>query len=119
MIDCTIGLDLVRVWRCYKLMAKWICCIFQHLERGVIQLNDLNSLSALSLVLFHHHLYGNIHPALSALVVKEINRERDGEIIDSQLVSDAVQVNYLSSYSHSPSSLHPSSNLLMNTRFLS
>jgi hypothetical protein len=84
--------DYVFSWRCYKIMAKWLCILFGHLGDTVIKMNGLPSLPSVSLKQFYDVIYRDSCSQFSEMVLDAIRRERQGELLDSGIMQDAIEV---------------------------
>lgn len=84
--------EFIAVWQSYKIMTKWIWHLFMHLENGVVKLNELLTLTSVALVNFHKFVYSKYKENLTTLVLRAIEKERDGELIDRTLLQEALQV---------------------------
>ncbi len=88
--------EFISVWQSYKIMTKWIYYLFMHLESGVIKLNELLTLTSVSLVSFNEVIYKKFGEDQTAMTLQCIFREREGELIDIDLMQESLQVCCLS-----------------------
>lgn len=84
--------EFISIWQSYKIMTKWICYLFQHLEAGVIKLNELMTLTSVSLVSFYEVVYKKFASEQTTLTLACILKEREGELIDIELMQESLQI---------------------------
>jgi len=79
-------------WSNHKVMVKWMYRLFMHLDRGLVQNNNLSTLTSVGLKLFCEEIFNSTCSRLQAATVKLINRERNGEDVDQEMLKDIVEV---------------------------
>lgn len=84
--------EFISIWQSYKIMTKWICYLFNHLEGGVIKLNELMTLTSVALVSFYEVVYKKFSTQQTILTLSCILREREGELIDIELMQESLQI---------------------------
>jgi hypothetical protein len=85
--------ELVAVWQSYKLMIKWIGYLFMHLDGGVILINELLTLPSVALMQFHVQVYETqLKNLIPGFLLKAICNEREGELIDVNIMQEVFQV---------------------------
>lgn len=84
--------EFISIWQSYKIMTKWICYLFGHLEGGVIKLNELLTLTSVALKAFYDVVYIKFAAEQTALTLSCILKEREGELIDIELMQESLQI---------------------------
>ncbi|KAJ9181945.1 hypothetical protein P3X46_005988 [Hevea brasiliensis] len=84
--------ELVRKWANYKTMTRWLSRFFHYLERYFIPIRQLPSLQENSFIAFYNLVYGEINGQVRNTVISMINQERNGELIDQELVKSIVTI---------------------------
>ncbi|KAG8658821.1 hypothetical protein MANES_03G193400v8 [Manihot esculenta] len=84
--------ELVTKWANYKIMTRWLFRFFHYLDRYFIPNRRLPSLQETSFIAFYNLVYGEINEQVRNTVISMINQERNGEVIDQDLVKSTVTI---------------------------
>lgn len=79
-----------NAWCNHKIMVTWMFRLFMHLDRGVVQNNNLATLTSVGLKLFKEVVFDQTSGRLRGAVVELLNRERGGEDVDRDLLRATV-----------------------------
>eukprot|EP00708_Paratrimastix_pyriformis_P002138 GAFH01000877.1.p2 GENE.GAFH01000877.1~~GAFH01000877.1.p2 ORF type:complete len:758 (-),score=373.48 GAFH01000877.1:226-2445(-) len=93
---------LYRRWEKYKLLGKILNCIFQYLDRFYTQRDRYTvnragadnplPLKDLADSLFKVHVFDGIKDQVNGIILQFIRREREGEMVDRNMLKSAVEV---------------------------
>ena len=78
--------EFVKHWENHKVMTKWMHRLFMHLDKAYVVNGALPTLTSAGLKLFKSLIYDKFKSELMVTMLAEINKERDGEAIDRQLL---------------------------------
>ncbi len=84
--------ELVRRWEDHKIMNSWLQKFFMYLDRYHVQYQSILSLSDSGLKKFKILVYDYLKPNLIKAVLELINNERQGAIIDSDLMVSCIDI---------------------------
>lgn len=82
----------INVYEIHKLFTKWMWRLFMHLDRGVVAILKLPSLTSVSLSSFYCKIYKSIKHQLILSIIDQINRERNGEMIDRDSLRRCIHI---------------------------
>lgn len=84
--------ELVSRWTRHKVMNKWMQKFFMYLDRYHVKHHSLPNLKSAGLQAFKTLVFDKIKGDIVSAVLKQVNRERDGETVDRALLKQAVSV---------------------------
>lgn len=83
---------LVTRWKNHKLMTKWLSKIFNYLDRYYIVRYNLPKLHNVGIESFRNSVYKELHVKTRLAVLKEMEKDREGEIVDTDLLRDTLSI---------------------------
>jgi cullin 1 len=83
---------LVERWKNHKLMTKWMAKIFNYLDRYYIVRYNLPKLQNVGTRCFRATVYKELHVKTRLAVLKEMEKDREGEIVDADLLRDTLSI---------------------------
>ena len=83
---------LVLRWKNHKLLTKWLSKIFNYLDRYYIVRYNLPKLHYVGIETFRNSVYKELHVKTRLAVLKEMERDREGEIVDTDLLRDTLSI---------------------------
>lgn len=79
-------------WENHTVMNKWLCKVFDILNRSkIVRVNGLPRLNVVELTAFKKHIYEHVKVCAKDAVIELIDKERDGEMINKDLIQNAVK----------------------------
>ncbi|GBG26681.1 Cullin-1 [Hondaea fermentalgiana] len=84
--------ELVVRWKQHEIMDKWMRRFFMYLDRYHVKHHSLPELHEASLKLFRTIVFQEVKPAFVAAILAQINKERDGEVVDRFLLKQCVDI---------------------------
>jgi cullin 1 len=84
--------ELVSRWTRHQVMNKWMQKFFMYLDRYHVKHHSLPNLKSAGLQAFKTLVFDKIKGDIVSAVLKQVNRERDGETVDRALLKQAVSV---------------------------
>jgi len=84
--------ELVRRWDNHKLMIRFLSHVFKYLDRFYVKRLSLPELSEVGSQSFHEIVFNAVKREVRAAILALIQREREGEMIDTKLVKDVVGI---------------------------
>ncbi len=84
--------ELVRRWEDHKIMNSWLQKFFMYLDRYHVQYQSIPSLSDSGLKKFKDLVYDHLKEKVMKGVLELINSEREGAIIDSDLMMSCLDI---------------------------
>lgn len=84
--------ELVKRWQNHKLMNKWMSRFFMYLDRYYVKHHSLPTLEEAGLQSFDRVVFQKIKHRLKWAVLELVEKERNGEIIDTTLVRSCVEI---------------------------
>jgi len=79
-------------WNNHTIMNKWYAKFFTYLDRFYVKHHSLPSLIQAGLTSFKDNIYQQIKVGAKDAILKLIDQERDGEIIDKTLIKNTVEL---------------------------
>ncbi|KAJ0401354.1 hypothetical protein ATCC90586_001771 [Pythium insidiosum] len=83
---------LVHRWQNHKLMNKWMSRFFMYLDRYYVKHHSLPTLEEAGLQSFDRVVFQKIKTRVKWAMLELIEKERNGEIIDTTLMRNCVEV---------------------------
>ncbi|MEW5307923.1 MAG: hypothetical protein WDW36_010291 [Sanguina aurantia] len=84
--------ELFTRWNNHKLMVRWLSRFFNYLDRYYVLRHSLNLLKDVGLLCFKDLVYKDIHVKTCASLLKLVEREREGELVDRALVKNILGI---------------------------
>lgn len=84
--------SLVARWKNHKLLTKWLSKIFNYLDRYYIVRYTLPKLQSVGIESFRNSVYKELHVKTRLAVLKEMEKDREGEIVDTDLLRDTLSI---------------------------
>ncbi|GLT32633.1 hypothetical protein SLA2020_072860 [Shorea laevis] len=84
--------ELVKRWSNHKVMVRWLSRIFLYLDRHFIPRKSLPTLNEVGLTCFRDLVYNEINGKVRDAVITLINKEREGEQIDRELLKNVLGI---------------------------
>ena len=84
--------ELVRRWSNHKIMNRWMQKFFMYLDRYYVKHHSLPTLDSAGLKHFKMLIYNEAKKDAVSAMVKLINQERDGAIIDKALIKSCAEL---------------------------
>jgi cullin 1 len=84
--------ELVKRWENHKLMNKWMSRFFMYLDRYYVKHHSLPTLEEAGLQSFDRVIFLKIKNRLKWAVLELVEKERNGEIIDTTLVRSCIEI---------------------------
>lgn len=84
--------DLVYRWKNHKLMTKWMKKIFNYLDRYYIVRYNMPNLESVGIECFRSTVYEELKVKARQAVLKEMEKDREGEIVDTDLLRDTLSI---------------------------
>lgn len=84
--------ELYQRWCNHKLMVRWLSRFFNYLDRYYVLRHSLHPLKDVGLLCFRDHVYVEVKRRAKDAVLKLIEREREGELIDRALVKNILDI---------------------------
>ncbi|TMW55882.1 hypothetical protein Poli38472_008530 [Pythium oligandrum] len=91
-IDEVFLYEVVKRWQNHKLMNKWMTRFFMYLDRYYVKHHSLPSLDEAGLDSFKRVVFDKLKDRIRANVLLLIEKERNGEIIDTTLVRNCIEI---------------------------
>lgn len=79
-------------WANHLIMKKWLRNFFLYLDRFHVKHHSLDSLNNAAIKSFKRHVYEEVKTDMTNAILRLINEERDGEIIDKSLIKSIVEL---------------------------
>ena len=76
-------------------MNKWYTYFFQYLDRFHVKYQQLPTLKEAGIRKFKHIVFDNVKKEITASILKLINEEREGVVIDRYIIKNCIE-NYVS-----------------------
>ena len=83
---------LVARWKNHKLLTKWLSKIFNYLDRYYIVRYNLPRLQNVGIESFRNSVYKELHVKTRLAVLREMEKDREGEIVDTDLLRDTLSI---------------------------
>ena len=84
--------ELVRRWDNHKLMIRFLSHVFKYLDRFYVKRLSLPELADVGSQSFHEIVFNAVKREVRTAILALIQREREGEMIDTKLVKDVVGI---------------------------
>lgn len=84
--------ELVRRWDNHKLMIRFLSHVFKYLDRFYVKRLSLPELADVGSQSFHEIVFNAVKREVRTAILALIQREREGEMIDTKLVKDVVAI---------------------------
>lgn len=84
--------ELVRRWENHKLMIRFLSHVFKYLDRFYVKRLSLPELADVGSQSFHEIVFNAVKREVRTAILALIQREREGEMIDTKLVKDVVAI---------------------------
>mmetsp|Transcript_8938 Transcript_8938/g.17871 ORF Transcript_8938/g.17871 Transcript_8938/m.17871 type:complete len:753 (+) Transcript_8938:243-2501(+) len=84
--------ELQHRWQNHQIMNKWLKKFFTYLDRYYVKHHSLPTLSQAGLRCFRTQIYDVVKEDSTAAILQMIRQERVGEIIDTSLVKNVVEL---------------------------
>lgn len=84
--------ELQYRWSNHQIMNKWLKKFFTYLDRYYVKHHSLPTLNQAGLKHFKTQIYDEMKPETTKAILKLIDDEREGEIIDKTLVKSIVEL---------------------------
>jgi len=84
--------ELYHRWCNHKLMVRWLSRFFNYLDRYYVLRHSLHPLKDVGLICFRDQVYVDVKRKAKDAVLKLIEREREGELIDKTLVKNILDI---------------------------
>ncbi|XP_069155097.1 cullin-1-like [Solanum lycopersicum] len=84
--------ELVKRWKDYKRMLRWLSIFFHYLSRYYIPRRSLPTLNDVGLTCFDNLVYKELSSKAINAVIMLIAKERDGEQIDRALLKNVLDI---------------------------
>ena len=82
--------ELVRRWDDHRLMRKWMFDFFRYLDRFYVKREGKKGLADVALARFRMIVFEQVKSRVTKAVLEQVERDRNGEVIDRQLLHDVV-----------------------------
>jgi cullin 1 len=79
-------------WENHTIMNKWYSKFFTYLDRYYVEHQSLPSLSQAGLTAFKTNIYEHVKVGAKDAIIELIDKERDGEIINKDLILNTVKL---------------------------
>lgn len=83
-------LDAVKKWRDHKLVVRWMCKVFNYLDRYYTKHNNRDSLNDVGLKCYQQYVYESIKRDMATALLQKVLQERNGERIDRSVMKDGI-----------------------------
>ena len=100
--------ELVRRWDDHRLMRKWMFDFFRYLDRFYVKRAGKKGLADVALARFRMIVFETVKGRVTKAVLEQVERDRNGEVIDRQLLHEVVMLYIEMGQSSSSSSSSPS-----------
>ena len=77
-------------WKNHIIMNKWYSFFFNYLDRFYVIAHKLPTLSQAGLTAFKEHIYDHVNVGATDAIIELIDKEREGDIIDKDLILNTV-----------------------------
>lgn len=84
--------ELHRRWCNHKLMVRWLSRFFNYLDRYYVLRHSLHPLKDVGLLCFRDHVYADAKRRAKDAVLRLVEREREGELVDRALVKNILDI---------------------------
>jgi len=84
--------ELTERWNNHKIMNKWMQKFFMYLDRYYVKHHSLPTLDVAGLKHFKNLVYGEVKKEAVGAILTMIDTERDGAMIDRDLVKNCVEL---------------------------
>lgn len=84
--------ELLNRWNNHKLMVRWLSRFFNYLDRYYVLRHSLHPLKDVGLLCFRDQVYADVKRNARSAVLKLIEREREGELIDKMLLKNILDI---------------------------
>ncbi|CAK9005115.1 Cullin-1 (OsCUL1) (OsCUL1-1) [Durusdinium trenchii] len=84
--------EMVLRWKNHEIMDKWMRKFFMYLDRYYVKHHSIPTLHESSLEKFRTLVFEQVKDEFVGGIVVQINKEREGEIVDRGLLKDCVAV---------------------------
>ena len=101
--------ELTRRWTDHRLMRKWMFDFFRYLDRFYVKRAGKKPLADVALARFRMIVFEQVKGRVTKAVLEQVERDRNGEVIDRQLLHEVVTLYIEMGQSSSSSSSSSSS----------
>lgn len=84
--------EMVARWKNHEIMDKWMRKFFMYLDRYYVKHNSIPTLHEASLEKFRTLIFEGENDDFVAAILVQINKEREGEVVDRGLLKQCVAV---------------------------
>jgi len=84
--------ELYKRWGNHKLMVRWLSRFFNYLDRYYVLRHSLHPLKDVGLICFRDLVYTEIKKKTKDAILRLIEKEREGELIDRALVKNILGI---------------------------
>ncbi|GAX74529.1 hypothetical protein CEUSTIGMA_g1978.t1 [Chlamydomonas eustigma] len=84
--------ELYIRWQNHKLMVRWLSKFFNYLDRYYVMRHSLHTLKDVGLICFRDRVYEEIKKQAKDAILRLIEREREGELIDRTLIKNILSI---------------------------
>ncbi|KAF5207070.1 cullin-1-like [Thalictrum thalictroides] len=84
--------EIVKRWSNHKVMVRWLSRFFHYLDRYYLDREKLPSTEEVGFMTFFDMVYLGMKDQLRLELISMINREREGEKIDQNLLKNALDI---------------------------
>ena len=84
--------ELVKRWKNHKVMVSWLSRFFHFLDRYFVARRSLPATNEVGLNTFQDLVYHEVNADARVAVIDLIHKEREGELIDTELVKNIVDM---------------------------
>ncbi|GAX75998.1 hypothetical protein CEUSTIGMA_g3441.t1 [Chlamydomonas eustigma] len=84
--------ELYVRWQNHKLMVRWLSRFFNYLDRYYITRHSLHTLKDVGLICFRDRVFEEIKKQAKDAILRLIEREREGELIDRTLIKNILSI---------------------------
>uniref|UniRef100_A0A383WLY6 Cullin family profile domain-containing protein n=1 Tax=Tetradesmus obliquus TaxID=3088 RepID=A0A383WLY6_TETOB len=84
--------ELLSRWNNHKVMVRWLSRFFNYLDRYYVLRHSLHPLKDVGLLCFRDQVYADVKRNARSAVLKLIEREREGELIDKMMLKNILDI---------------------------
>lgn len=84
--------ELLKRWENHKVMVRWLSRFFNYLDRYYVLRHSLHPLKDVGLLCFRDRVYSEVKRNARAALLRQIERERDGDMIDRSLLKNILDI---------------------------
>lgn len=84
--------QLYQKWVNHGIMVKWMQKFFQYLDRFYVEINSLTPLTDQGYKIFKTVVFTPLISNITVAVLENIRKEREGELIDDDLVKKVIDI---------------------------